>query len=254
MGRGRSGRARISTRFPARAGSTGRSASSPGSRRSSGSGLRASASSSSATRSEAAPAAAASRHARTPTSSCTSSRGRGSSARMRRSASSPRSSATCAGGGRSKALLVMRARRRWTRARTPSLRPPNSCCTHARSRSGIEGAVATVGQVTVEPGGTNVIPGRVTVSVDARAPDAERLDRLADVPGDRGADPDRAVADVGGDPGGAPGRDRGARPARARAALRRRPRRGHPRERRDRRPGCCSSAASTAASVTIRTS
>ncbi len=44
---------------------------------------------------------------------------------------------------------------------------------------GIDGAVATVGQVTVEPGGTNVIPGRVVVSVDARAPDAERLDRLA---------------------------------------------------------------------------
>jgi N-carbamoyl-L-amino-acid hydrolase len=45
--------------------------------------------------------------------------------------------------------------------------------------SGIEGAVATIGHVTVEPGGTNVIPGRVVVSVDARAPDAERLDRLA---------------------------------------------------------------------------
>jgi acetylornithine deacetylase/succinyl-diaminopimelate desuccinylase-like protein len=44
---------------------------------------------------------------------------------------------------------------------------------------GIDGAVATIGQVTVEPGGTNVIPGRVVVSVDARAPDAERLDRLA---------------------------------------------------------------------------
>ena len=44
---------------------------------------------------------------------------------------------------------------------------------------GIEGAVATVGQVTVEPGGTNVIPGRVVLSVDARAPDAERLDRVA---------------------------------------------------------------------------
>src|SRR5688500_17512624 len=34
----------------------------------------------------------------------------------------------------------------------------------------IDGAVATIGQVTVEPGGTNVIPGRVVVSVDARAP------------------------------------------------------------------------------------
>jgi acetylornithine deacetylase/succinyl-diaminopimelate desuccinylase-like protein len=42
----------------------------------------------------------------------------------------------------------------------------------------IDGAVATVGRVTVEPGGTNVIPGRVVVSVDARAPDAARLDRL----------------------------------------------------------------------------
>ena len=51
---------------------------------------------------------------------------------------------------------------------------------HARDVArGIDGAVATVGQVTVEPGGTNVIPGRVVVSVDARAPDAERLDRLA---------------------------------------------------------------------------
>ena len=51
---------------------------------------------------------------------------------------------------------------------------------HAREVArGIDGAVATVGQVTVEPGGTNVIPGRVVVSVDARAPDAERLDRLA---------------------------------------------------------------------------
>jgi allantoate deiminase len=50
---------------------------------------------------------------------------------------------------------------------------------HARTIArGIEGAVATIGQVTVEPGGTNVIPGRVVLSVDARAPDAERLDRL----------------------------------------------------------------------------
>jgi acetylornithine deacetylase/succinyl-diaminopimelate desuccinylase-like protein len=51
---------------------------------------------------------------------------------------------------------------------------------HARDTArGIEGAVATVGQLSVEPGGTNVIPGRVVLSVDARAPDAERLDRLA---------------------------------------------------------------------------
>jgi allantoate deiminase len=42
----------------------------------------------------------------------------------------------------------------------------------------IEEAVATVGQIDVEPGAANVIPGRVRVSVDARAPDRERLDRL----------------------------------------------------------------------------
>jgi allantoate deiminase len=43
---------------------------------------------------------------------------------------------------------------------------------------GIEGAVATVGRVEVEPGGVNVIPERVRLSVDARAPDRERLDAL----------------------------------------------------------------------------
>jgi acetylornithine deacetylase/succinyl-diaminopimelate desuccinylase-like protein len=43
---------------------------------------------------------------------------------------------------------------------------------------GIEGAVATIGQVDVEPGGANVIPARVRLSLDVRAPDVERLDRL----------------------------------------------------------------------------
>ena len=42
----------------------------------------------------------------------------------------------------------------------------------------IDGAVATVGQIEVEPGGSNVIPSRARISVDARAPDAERLDEL----------------------------------------------------------------------------
>jgi allantoate deiminase len=42
----------------------------------------------------------------------------------------------------------------------------------------IDGAVATVGRLSVEPGGSNVVPGRVGLTVDARAPDAERLDRL----------------------------------------------------------------------------
>ena len=51
---------------------------------------------------------------------------------------------------------------------------------HAReTAAAIEDAVATVGAVEVEPGASNVIPGRVTVSLDARAPDSERLERLA---------------------------------------------------------------------------
>ncbi len=40
----------------------------------------------------------------------------------------------------------------------------------------VEGAVATVGELDVEPGAGNVIPGRVRLSVDVRAPDSERLD------------------------------------------------------------------------------
>ena len=43
----------------------------------------------------------------------------------------------------------------------------------------IEGAVATVGRLEVEPGGTNVIPGRVRFTVDARAPDDGRVRELA---------------------------------------------------------------------------
>jgi N-carbamoyl-L-amino-acid hydrolase len=44
--------------------------------------------------------------------------------------------------------------------------------------SGIEGAVATVGQLELEPGGSNVIPSRARISVDARAPDSARLAAL----------------------------------------------------------------------------
>jgi hydantoinase/carbamoylase family amidase len=42
----------------------------------------------------------------------------------------------------------------------------------------VEGAVATVGRLEVEPGAHNVIPSRVRLSVDARAPDRARLERL----------------------------------------------------------------------------
>ena len=39
----------------------------------------------------------------------------------------------------------------------------------------IDGAVATVGRLEVGPGATNVVPGTVRVTVDARAPDEARL-------------------------------------------------------------------------------
>ncbi len=42
----------------------------------------------------------------------------------------------------------------------------------------VEEGVATVGIVEVEPGGANVIPSRVRMSLDVRAPDRERLDGL----------------------------------------------------------------------------
>jgi acetylornithine deacetylase/succinyl-diaminopimelate desuccinylase-like protein len=59
---------------------------------------------------------------------------------------------------------------------------------HVQATTGaIDGGVATVGEITVEPGASNVIPARVRLSVDARAPDAERLDRLV---AELGLDPD----------------------------------------------------------------
>jgi acetylornithine deacetylase/succinyl-diaminopimelate desuccinylase-like protein len=46
------------------------------------------------------------------------------------------------------------------------------------ARSAGPDTVATVGRIDVEPGAFNVVPARVTVSVDARAPDARALDEL----------------------------------------------------------------------------
>jgi acetylornithine deacetylase/succinyl-diaminopimelate desuccinylase-like protein len=42
----------------------------------------------------------------------------------------------------------------------------------------IDGTVATVGTLRVEPGAVNVVPGRVRLTVDARAADARQLERL----------------------------------------------------------------------------
>ena len=46
-----------------------------------------------------------------------------------------------------------------------------------------EPAVATVGAIEVEPNAPNVVPVRVTVSVDARAPESEKLAELVDAIG-----------------------------------------------------------------------
>ncbi|HEY2940783.1 MAG TPA: M20/M25/M40 family metallo-hydrolase, partial [Gaiellaceae bacterium] len=46
-----------------------------------------------------------------------------------------------------------------------------------------DGAVATVGVLEVEPGATNVVPARVTASVDVRAPTAEQLEALIEAIG-----------------------------------------------------------------------
>jgi hydantoinase/carbamoylase family amidase len=46
-----------------------------------------------------------------------------------------------------------------------------------------DGNLATVGALEVFPGATNVVPERVTASVDARAPSAERLDQLIEAIG-----------------------------------------------------------------------
>ncbi len=53
---------------------------------------------------------------------------------------------------------------------------------HVRE-SARDGGLATVGAVEVEPGATNVVPERVTVAVDARAPTAEGLATLIEAIG-----------------------------------------------------------------------
>jgi len=47
------------------------------------------------------------------------------------------------------------------------------------------GAVATIGRIEPEPGGTNVIPSRVTGTLDARALDNETRDAVVEALGDR---------------------------------------------------------------------
>jgi acetylornithine deacetylase/succinyl-diaminopimelate desuccinylase-like protein len=59
----------------------------------------------------------------------------------------------------------------------------------------VDGAVATVGRIEVEPGASNVIPRRAVVSVDVRAPDDERLEQVwAEVPAEVSPAPAVAMA------------------------------------------------------------
>jgi acetylornithine deacetylase/succinyl-diaminopimelate desuccinylase-like protein len=60
----------------------------------------------------------------------------------------------------------------------------------------IPDAVATVGQIEVEPAGVNVIPSRARISIDARASDAASLDRLVAA---IGFEPTRRTEPVGFD-------------------------------------------------------
>ncbi|MBD0317701.1 MAG: M20/M25/M40 family metallo-hydrolase [Thermoleophilia bacterium] len=57
----------------------------------------------------------------------------------------------------------------------------------------IEGTVATVGHLELEPGAENVVPALVRLRVDARAPDAARLERLV---AELGLEPDYRVEPV----------------------------------------------------------
>jgi hydantoinase/carbamoylase family amidase len=58
----------------------------------------------------------------------------------------------------------------------------------------IDGAVCTIGRLTVSPGATNTIPERAELFADLRAPDAERLDALVTA---ATAAAERAAADAG---------------------------------------------------------
>ncbi len=63
----------------------------------------------------------------------------------------------------------------------------------ANKQARLADALATVGRVEVEPGGTNAIPSRVRAWLDARAPEEEVLQRLVAAIGQQAAD--RAARD-----------------------------------------------------------
>ena len=98
-------------------------------------------------------------------------------ARTSRSASSPRSPARRAARSSSRAAPTTQARRRWTCASDALVAGGRVHPARARLRRRGD-AVATVGAIEVEPNAVNVVPARVTVAVDARAPTGDELDAL----------------------------------------------------------------------------
>ena len=117
----------------------------------------------------------------------------------------------------------------------------------------IDGAVAAVGEIDVEPGAGNVIPARARLSVDARAPDRERLDALVAAIELAARTPSRADRD---EQRAAPFSPRRLPPAASRRSsclpVPGTTRASSPRQAST--PAFCSSVASTAASVTHPTS
>ena len=118
---------------------------------------------------------------RRPSSSCTSSRGLGSKGPARRSAWSPGSRP------RHEETLVFEGREGHA-GTTPMQQRDDALVAAAElvlrlrdAAANVDGAVATVGRLSVEPGASNVIPARVVLSVDVRAPDDERLEQVAAV-------------------------------------------------------------------------
>ena len=96
------------------------------------------------------------------------------------------------------AARVTPARRRWTFARTRSSPRPSGSSRSGTPREALPETVATVGTLAVEPGAVNVVPAEASFSVDARAPDRERLDALVAA---IGFEPTLRVEPVAMDPG-----------------------------------------------------
>ena len=72
----------------------------------------------------------------------------------------------------------MRARRRWRDETTLSSTPRRLSSGSATRRARFPVRWRPSGQIEVEPGGANVVPGRARISIDARAPDSASLDEL----------------------------------------------------------------------------